>query len=126
VQAPALASHYCITKQRALRLQGGNTRFELFNFSGHGGERYRQTRGAPQHTSDGLPIVKIGRRPAERLQPSAHGVRRAKAALSSGWQAPPGNRSSRKQTGAGMEVTKCLKPSGKRATNWWQRECGGP
>jgi hypothetical protein len=28
-------------------------------------------------------------------------------------------------TGAGMEVTKCLKPSGKRATNWWQRECAG-
>ena len=24
-----------------------------------------------------------------------------------------------------MEVTKCLKPSGKRATNWWQRECVG-
>jgi hypothetical protein len=24
-----------------------------------------------------------------------------------------------------MEVTKCLKPSGKRATNWWQRECAG-
>ena len=22
-----------------------------------------------------------------------------------------------------MEVTKWLKPSGKRATNWWQREC---
>jgi len=28
-------------------------------------------------------------------------------------------------TGAGMEVTKCLKPSGKRATNRWQRECAG-
>jgi len=28
-------------------------------------------------------------------------------------------------TGAGMEVTKCLKPSDKRATNWWQRECAG-
>jgi hypothetical protein len=28
-------------------------------------------------------------------------------------------------TGAGMEVTKCLKPSGRRATNWWQRECAG-
>src|SRR5712691_6529339 len=27
-------------------------------------------------------------------------------------QAPPGNRSSRKATGAAMEVTKCLKPSG--------------
>ena len=27
--------------------------------------------------------------------------------------------------GAGMEVTKCLKPSGKRATNGWQRECAG-
>ncbi len=25
-----------------------------------------------------------------------------------------------------MEVTKWLKPSGKRATNWWQRECAGP
>jgi hypothetical protein len=24
-----------------------------------------------------------------------------------------------------MEVTKCLEPSGKRATNWWQRECAG-
>ena len=24
-----------------------------------------------------------------------------------------------------MEVTKCLKPSGKRATHWWQRECAG-
>jgi hypothetical protein len=24
-----------------------------------------------------------------------------------------------------MEVTKWLKPSGKRATNWWQRECAG-
>ena len=24
-----------------------------------------------------------------------------------------------------MEETKCLKPSGKRATNWWQRECAG-
>lgn len=28
-------------------------------------------------------------------------------------------------TGAVMEVTKWLKPSGKRATNWWQRECAG-
>jgi hypothetical protein len=28
-------------------------------------------------------------------------------------------------TGAGMEVTKCLKPSGKAATIWWQRECAG-
>ena len=28
-------------------------------------------------------------------------------------------------TGATMEVTKWLKPSGKRATNWWQRECAG-
>ena len=24
-----------------------------------------------------------------------------------------------------MEETKWLKPSGKRATNWWQRECAG-
>ena len=24
-----------------------------------------------------------------------------------------------------MEVTKCLKPSGKRATHRWQRECAG-
>jgi hypothetical protein len=24
-----------------------------------------------------------------------------------------------------MEVTKCLKPSDKRATNRWQRECAG-
>jgi hypothetical protein len=24
-----------------------------------------------------------------------------------------------------MEVTKWLEPSGKRATNWWQRECAG-
>jgi len=24
-----------------------------------------------------------------------------------------------------MEATKWLKPSGKRATNWWQRECAG-
>ena len=24
-----------------------------------------------------------------------------------------------------MEVTKCLEPSGRRATNWWQRECAG-
>jgi hypothetical protein len=24
-----------------------------------------------------------------------------------------------------MEETKCLKPSGKRVTNWWQRECAG-
>ena len=28
-------------------------------------------------------------------------------------------------TGATMEVTKWLKPSDKRATNWWQRECAG-
>jgi hypothetical protein len=28
-------------------------------------------------------------------------------------------------TGAVMEATKWLKPSGKRATNWWQRECAG-
>ena len=28
-------------------------------------------------------------------------------------------------TGAVMEVTKWLKPSGKRATNRWQRECAG-
>ncbi len=28
-------------------------------------------------------------------------------------------------TGAVMEVTKWLKPSGKRVTNWWQRECAG-
>jgi hypothetical protein len=28
-------------------------------------------------------------------------------------------------TGADMEVTICLKPSVKRATNWWQRECAG-
>jgi hypothetical protein len=24
-----------------------------------------------------------------------------------------------------MEVTTCLKPSGRRATNWWKRECAG-
>jgi hypothetical protein len=24
-----------------------------------------------------------------------------------------------------MEETKWLKPSGRRATNWWQRECAG-
>jgi len=28
-------------------------------------------------------------------------------------------------TGAVMEETKWLKPSDKRATNWWQRECAG-
>ena len=28
-------------------------------------------------------------------------------------------------TGAVMEETKCPKPSDKRATNWWQRECAG-
>jgi len=28
-------------------------------------------------------------------------------------------------TGATVEVTKRLKPSVKRATNWWQRECAG-
>ena len=28
-------------------------------------------------------------------------------------------------TGAVMEETKWLKPSGRRATNWWQRECAG-
>ena len=28
-------------------------------------------------------------------------------------------------TGAAMEETKWLKPSDKRATNWWQRKCAG-
>jgi len=37
-------------------------------------------------------------------------VRRDKAALFQRVQAPPGERSSRKQPGQGMEVTKCLKP----------------
>src|SRR6476620_9525509 len=40
------------------------------------------------------------------------GVRRDKAALSSGCKPHPAIRSSRKAAGAGMEATKCLKPSG--------------
>jgi len=42
---------------------------------------------------------------------TATGVRRDKAALSSGCKAHPAIRSSRKQPEAGMEATKCLKPS---------------
>src|SRR5215469_6308306 len=41
---------------------------------------------------------------------TAFHVRRDKAALIQRVQALPGDRSSRKQPGAGMEVTKCLKP----------------
>jgi len=56
---------------------------------------------------------------------SGVGVRRDKAALSSGWKAHPAKCSSRKQpeqsgrwrTGWSLWV--------KRATNWWQRECAG-
>jgi len=55
---------------------------------------------------------------------SAQGVRREKAALSSGCESTR-QPLQPEATGAGMEVTKCLKPSGKRATNWWQRECAG-
>src|SRR5882724_3344927 len=42
---------------------------------------------------------------------TAAGVRRDKAALSGGCKPHPAIRSSRKQPGAGMEETKCLKPS---------------
>ncbi len=50
---------------------------------------------------------------ADRMPPmTAIGVRRAKAALSSGCKPHPANAPAG-STGAGMEETKCLKPSGK-------------
>src|SRR5882672_9156896 len=55
---------------------------------------------------------------ARREPLSALGVRRDKAALFQWVQGPPGNRSSRKATGAAMEVTKWLKPSGKCVTKY--------
>ena len=58
------------------------------------------------------------------LQMSLMGVRREKAALSSGCESTR-QPLQPEATGAGMEVTKCLKPSGRRATNRWQRECAG-
>jgi hypothetical protein len=42
---------------------------------------------------------------------TAKGVRRDKAALSSGCEAHPAIRFQPEATGAGMEATKCLKPS---------------
>jgi len=54
--------------------------------------------------------------PANR-RTSATGVRRAKAALSSGCKAHPATLQP-EATGAAMEETKWLKPSGKRVTNW--------
>ena len=38
---------------------------------------------------------------------------------------PPGDSLQPEATGAVMEVTKWLKPSVQRATNWWPRECAG-
>src|SRR5258708_38888950 len=43
---------------------------------------------------------------------AAFGVRREKAALSSGCEAHPAKSLQPEATGAGMEATKCLKPSG--------------
>jgi hypothetical protein len=42
---------------------------------------------------------------------TAYGVRREKAALSSGCEAHPAKLLQPEATGAGMEATKCLKPS---------------
>src|ERR1700732_3856147 len=42
---------------------------------------------------------------------AAHGVRRDKAAISSGCEAHPAKSLQPEATGAGMEATKCLKPS---------------
>ena len=56
---------------------------------------------------------------------SRMGVRREKAALFQRVLTPARQPLQPEATGAGMEVTKCLKPSGKRATNRWQRECAG-
>jgi hypothetical protein len=50
---------------------------------------------------------------------AAPGVRRAKAALFFQWvKAPPGEMLQPEATGAVMEVTKWLKPSGKRVTKY--------
>jgi len=40
-------------------------------------------------------------------------------------ESPTRRRLQPEATGATVEVTKRLKPSVKRATNWWQRECAG-
>jgi hypothetical protein len=48
---------------------------------------------------------------------SGFDVRRAKAALSSGCKSHPANSLPPEATGAVMEVTKWLKPSGSRVTN---------
>ena len=53
-----------------------------------------------------------GDRPkAHRTRMTVEGVRRDKAALSSGCKAHPARSLQPEATGAGMEVTKCLKPS---------------
>ena len=49
---------------------------------------------------------------------SASGVRRDKAALSSGCKPHPAISLQPEATGAGMEATKCLKPSVKRVTKY--------
>jgi hypothetical protein len=51
------------------------------------------------------------------LRLSRFDVRRAKAALSSGCKSHPANSLPPEATGAVMEVTKWLKPSGSRVTN---------
>jgi hypothetical protein len=50
-------------------------------------------------------------RKMERTEVSAFHVRRDKAALFQWVQAPPGDSLQPEATGAGMEETKCLKPS---------------
>ena len=53
------------------------------------------------------------------------GVRRAKAALSSGCEAHPATSLQPEATGAGMEETKCLKPSDSGPRIGDLRECAG-
>jgi hypothetical protein len=52
------------------------------------------------------------------------GVRRERRRFSVG-ERPTRQPLQPEATGAVMEVTKWLKPSVKRATNWWPRECAG-
>ena len=56
---------------------------------------------------------------------SVRGVRRAKAALSSGCKPHPANSLQPEATGAVMEVTKWLKPSDSGSRIGDRRECAG-
>jgi hypothetical protein len=102
------------------RKRDGDARHRPVRECGFGDKALRATVGDPKMAN----ARQLGRKRSPEGR-SAKGVRRDKAALSSGCKPHPAISLQPEATGAGMEETKCLKPSDSGSRIGDLRECAG-